>query len=108
MEGLQMLRAVSAKAGTCLVGEDPLLTVRRLLVGVMKGEKESGNTVQECVGWGDKDGDRSIRNEGAPCIQLSSTYSITPVFLPGEYHGQRSLVGYHPMGRRESDTTEAT
>ena len=29
-----------------------------------------------------------------------------PVFLPGESHGQRSLVGYSPKGRRESDTTE--
>ena len=30
----------------------------------------------------------------------------TPVFLPGEFHGQRSLVGYSPWGCRESDTTE--
>ena len=30
----------------------------------------------------------------------------TPVFLPGEFHGQRSLVGYGPWGHRESDTTE--
>ena len=30
----------------------------------------------------------------------------TPVFLPGEPHGQRSLVGYSPRGRKESDTTE--
>ena len=29
----------------------------------------------------------------------------TPVFLPGETHGQRSLVGYSPWGRKESDTT---
>ena len=29
-----------------------------------------------------------------------------PVFLPGESHGQRSLVGYSPWGRTESDTTE--
>ena len=32
----------------------------------------------------------------------------TPVFLPGEYHGQRSLAGYSPWGRKESDTTEGT
>ena len=31
-----------------------------------------------------------------------------PVFLPGESHGQRSLVGCSPWGRTESDTTEAT
>ena len=30
----------------------------------------------------------------------------TPVFLPGESHGRRSLVGYNPRGRKESDTTE--
>ena len=30
----------------------------------------------------------------------------TPVFLPGESPGQRSLVGYSPWGRKESDTTE--
>ena len=30
----------------------------------------------------------------------------TPVFLPGESHGQKSLAGYSPWGRKESDTTE--
>ena len=30
----------------------------------------------------------------------------TPVFLPGESHGRRSLVGYSPWGRKESDATE--
>ena len=30
----------------------------------------------------------------------------TPVFLPGESHGRRSLVGYSPHDRKESDTTE--
>ena len=30
----------------------------------------------------------------------------TPIFLPGEFHGQRSLVGYSPWGRKESDTTD--
>ena len=32
----------------------------------------------------------------------------TPVFFPGESHGQRSLAGYSPEGHKESDTTEAT
>ena len=31
-----------------------------------------------------------------------------PVFLPGESHGQKSLVGYSPWARKESDTTEAS
>jgi len=30
----------------------------------------------------------------------------TPVFLPGEFHGQRSLVGYSSWGCKESDTSE--
>ena len=30
----------------------------------------------------------------------------TPVFFPGESHERRSLVGYSPWGRKESDTTE--
>ena len=30
----------------------------------------------------------------------------TPVFLPGKFHGQRSLVGYSPWGCKESDKTE--
>ena len=30
----------------------------------------------------------------------------TPVLLPGKSHGRRSLVGYSPWGRWESDTTE--
>ena len=30
----------------------------------------------------------------------------TPVFLPGESHGWRSLVGYSPRSRKESDMTE--
>ena len=30
----------------------------------------------------------------------------TPVFLPEESHGWRSLVGYSPWGRKELDVTE--
>ena len=30
----------------------------------------------------------------------------TPVFLPGEFHEQRSLVGYSPWGPKDSDTTD--
>ena len=32
----------------------------------------------------------------------------TPVFLPGESQGWRSLVGCHLWGRTESDMTEVT
>ena len=37
---------------------------------------------------------------------LEEEMATTPVFLPGESHGQRSLVGYIPWGPKESDTTE--
>jgi len=33
-------------------------------------------------------------------------WQFTPVLLPGKSHGQRSLVGYSPWGRKESDTNE--
>ena len=29
------------------------------------------------------------------------------VFLPGKYHGQKSLAGYSPWGLKEFDKTEA-
>ena len=32
-------------------------------------------------------------------------WQSTPVLLPGKSHGQRSLVGYSPWGRKELDTT---
>ena len=33
-------------------------------------------------------------------------WQSTPVFLLGEFHGQRSLVDYSPWGGKESDMTE--
>ena len=36
------------------------------------------------------------------------TWQPTPVFLPGESHGQRSMVGHRPRDHEELDTTEAT
>ena len=35
-------------------------------------------------------------------------WQSTPVFLPGESHGQMSLAGYSSWGCKESDTTEVT
>ena len=29
-------------------------------------------------------------------------WQLTPIFVPGESHGQRSLVGYSPQGQKES------
>ena len=41
-------------------------------------------------------------------IPWRHTQQPTPVFLPGESHGQRSLVAYSPRGRTESDTQLST
>ena len=37
---------------------------------------------------------------------LEKAWQPTPVFLSGESHGQRNLVGYSPWGCKELDTTE--
>ena len=37
---------------------------------------------------------------------LDMGWQLTPVFLPREFHRQRSLVGYSPRGCKESDMTE--
>ena len=34
-------------------------------------------------------------------------WQLTPVFLPGEFRGQKSLVGYSPKRRKELEVTEA-
>ena len=43
---------------------------------------------------------------GVGNIPWRRQWQPTPVFLPGESHGQRSLVGYSPRGCKELDTTE--
>ena len=52
-----------------------------------------------------------IRPGFNPCvgkILWSREWQPTPIFLPGESHGQRSLVGYSPWACKELDTTEVT
>ena len=48
------------------------------------------------------------RDDHVACLLISElqTWHPTPVLLPGESHGWRSLVGCSPWGREESDTTE--
>jgi len=43
--------------------------------------------------------------EGLGC-EAEEAMAPTPVLLPGESHGRRSLVGCSPWGREESDMTE--
>ena len=37
---------------------------------------------------------------------LEKEQLLTPVFLPGEFHGQKNLAGYSPWGHKESGMTE--
>ena len=39
---------------------------------------------------------------------LEKNWIPTPVFLPGEFHGKRSLVDYSPWGCKESDRIKHT
>ena len=54
-----------------------------------------------CLQCGRPGFDPWVRN-----IPWRRKWQPTPVFLPGESHGRRSLVGYSPWGRKKSDTTE--
>ena len=59
-------------------------------------------------------GSLRVAHDWATSLSLSTfmhwrrKWQPTPVFLPGESHGQRSLVGCSPWGYEESDTTEVT
>ena len=62
-------------------------------------------------GLDEKESARSARDPGSfilwvQKIPWSSEWLPTPVFLPGEFHGRRSLTDYSPRGDKESDTTE--
>ena len=48
-------------------------------------------TWDQSLGWG---------------VPLEKEQQPTPVFLPEESHGQRSLAGYSPWGPKELDMTE--
>ena len=57
---------------------------------------------------GGSDGKESACSAGDPVLipgleRSPGEWLPTPVFLPGEFHGQRSLAGYSPWGRKESD-----
>ena len=61
---------------------------------------------------GGSDDKASVYNAGDrfdPCVGKSPwrrKWQSTPVLLPGKSHGQRSLVGPSPWGRKELDKTE--
>ena len=52
------------------------------------------------------DADRHRFSPWVGRIPWRRAWQPTPVFLPGESHGQRSLQGYSPWGGKELDTTK--
>ena len=62
------------------------------------GGASSKESACQCRGWGF---DPWVRK-----IPWKRDWQPTPVFLPGESHGQRSLAGYSPWDLKELDTTE--
>ena len=45
-------------------------------------------------------------NARDPGLTPGEEWQPTPVLLPGETHGLRSLAGYSPWGLKDMDTTE--
>jgi len=44
--------------------------------------------------------------DATQCLSWRRKWQPPPVFLPGKFHGQRSLVGYNPWGCNELDMTD--
>ena len=95
------------------------------------GDGEGQGSLVRCSPWGREESDMTSRLNnkydtytgiiinrnhllGSPDFRFTiqklwrRKWQLTPVFLPRESHGQRSLVGCRLWGRTESDTTEAT
>ena len=69
------------------------------------------NNRRDFIFPGDSDGKECVAMQETQVRSLSREDPLekgmqpTPVFWPGESHGQRSRVGYSPWGRKELDMT---
>ena len=87
--------------------------------GVAKSQTQFSNWTEQRI-WASPvaQGPESTCNAGVAGDEVSipglgrfpwrRAWQPTPIFLPGESHGQRSLVCYNPWSRKVSDLTEAT
>ena len=94
--------------GTSLVGQwlrlhNPNAAGLRLLPGQGTRRLTSGSDSRICLRCR-----RRGFNPWVGKIPWRRAWQPTPVFLPGEPHGQRLPASYSPHGCKESDTTEAT
>ena len=74
-----------------------------LTQSLRRHNRTNGEQIRVCRGR------RRGLGDGAECGYVAiwrRQWHPTPVFLPGESHGRRSLVGCSPWGSEESDTTE--
>ena len=77
------------------------------MVKNLPASAEETGDVGSIPGWGRSAGERRHGFDpwvGKICWRR--TWQPTLVFLPRKSHRQRSLVGYSPWGRKESDMTE--
>ena len=78
------------------------------------GDGDGQGGLSCCNSWGRKESDTTERLNLTELNWYIFIYiwrrqwQPTPVFFPGEFHGQRSLVGCCPWIRTELDTTEVT
>jgi len=92
-EGVIPDRGTGTGKGTKVLGSMGLLEISRATLVAQSGKSLPAmrETWVRSLGWEDP---------------LEKEMEPTPVFLPGESHGRRSLGGCSPRGHKESDTTE--
>ena len=69
-------------------------------------EKTEEPGIKLTTSLGSEKKQRNSRKTSISASLQRRQWQPTPVLLPGKSHGQRSLVGCRPWGRKESDTTE--
>ena len=75
--------------------------IMKIVVYIFPGGTRDKEPVCQCR--------RCKRCRFVPCVEKiprRRTWQLTPLFLPGELHEQRSLAAYSPWGHIELDTTE--
>ena len=83
--------------GKCYTNDEKIKTTPYQCFPCGAGGKEPACPGRRCK--------RSGFNPWVRKIAWRRAWQPTPVFLPGESHGERSLAGYSPRGHKESDTT---
>ena len=95
------LGAAQVSICSCSFGSCDLFNNQHRLLGGFPGGASGKESTYQCR--------RSKKSGFTPWVRKipwSRKWQTTPVFLPGKFHGQRSLVGYGPWGSRELDLTE--